>query len=356
MGGRAQIEDGFPFLPAGCSMQLDRVARELVLENVAHAIGSSFQSLANELRDLGRDVDLAGFLKEADLEPTDLYRNDWTWMALRRAAGLRAPPEGPDEKQLAKGLQRLIHVDDPVWIEVLMRVVTEGTLLEVSEENKRILTGLSLTLFPKDSRPSTLAAATEKLRANDGIRQELVQLLKVLEDRALHMAVPLSSQLAWDQPIPLSIHSSYTLDEVLAAAGRSTLESPYRIREGVLWQPAIQADLFFVTLEKSEKHYSPTTLYKDYAISPELFHWESQSGTGENTPTGQRYIHHRERGSNVLLFVRRSIRMDGRTAAYVFLGPADYVSHRGEKPMGIVWKLRRPMPADFYREAKVAAG
>lgn len=354
---RRQIEDGFPLLPAGCSMQLDRVARELVLENVAHAIGSSFQSLASELRDLGRDVDLAGFLKEADLEPTDLYRNDWTWMALRRAAGLQAPPEGPDEEQLAKGLQRLTHLDDPRWIEVLRSAVTESTPnLRVSEENKRLLTGLSLTLFSMNNRPSTLSAATEKLRANEGVRQELVQLLEVLEDRALHVAIPVDAELDWDQPIPLSIHSSYTLDEVLAATGRSTLENPYRIREGVLWQPGIQTDLFFVTLEKTEKHYSPTTLYKDYAISPELFHWESQSGTGENTPTGQRYIHHRERGSNVLLFVRRSIKTDGRTAAYAFLGPVDYVSHLGEKPMGIVWKLRRPMPADFYREARVAAG
>jgi hypothetical protein len=48
--------------------------------------------------------------------------------------------------------------------------------------------------------------------------------------------------------------------------------------------------------------------------------------------------------------------VDGRTSPYIFLGPVDYVSHVGERPMGIMWKLRRPMPADFYREAKVAAG
>ena len=36
------------------------------------------------------------------------------------------------------------------------------------------------------------------------------------------------------------------------------------------------------------------------------------------------------------------------------LGPVDYVSHTGERPIQFVWKLRRPMPADFFRQAKVA--
>ena len=354
---RRQIEEGFPLLPAGCSMQLDRVARGLVLENVANAVGSSFQGLAKELRSLGRDVDLLDFLKEADLEPTDLYRNDWTWMALRRAAGLPAPPIGPIEETLAKGIQRLVHMDDPQWIRTLRNALTGATAgARVSEEDGRVLTGVSLTLFPAKARPSTLADAMAKVSASEGVRQELLQLLEVLEDRALHVAIPLNTVLGWDEPIPLSIHSTYTLDAVLAAVGRSTLKKPYRIREGVLWLPDIRTDLFFITLEKTEKHYSPTTLYKDYAISQDLFHWESQSGTGENTPTGQRYLHHRGSGSNVFLFVRRSIKTDGRTGAYAFLGPAEYVSHLGEKPMGIVWKLRCPMPADFFREAKVAAG
>jgi hypothetical protein len=41
---------------------------------------------------------------------------------------------------------------------------------------------------------------------------------------------------------------------------------------------------------------------------------------------------------------------------YMFLGPADYLSHKGERPISFVWRLRRPMPAGMFREAKVAAG
>ena len=87
-----------------------------------------------------------------------------------------------------------------------------------------------------------------------------------------------------------------------SASGRA--ERPPTFREGPWWDEASQCDVFFVTLAKSEKDYSPTTLYRDYAISPDLFHWESQSTTSDTSPTGQRYINHQREGSHVLLFVR----------------------------------------------------
>jgi hypothetical protein len=150
--------------------------------------------------------------------------------------------------------------------------------------------------------------------------------------------------------IPLRVHARYTRDEVLTAIGRIQFGDSFSSREGVLWHPQTNTDYFFVTLNKSEKYYSPSTRYRDYAISPELFHWESQSGTPEKSPTGQRYIHHMKRGSSVMLFVR-SANKDayGRTPAFTFLGPATYQSHSGERPMAIVWKLHRAMPLDVVR-------
>ena len=59
----------------------------------------------------------------------------------------------------------------------------------------------------------------------------------------------------------------------------------------------------------------------------------------------------------MLLFVRESKDDDfGLTRPYVFLGAVEYVSHEGERPMSILWRLRTPMPAGLLREAQVAAG
>jgi hypothetical protein len=122
--------------------------------------------------------------------------------------------------------------------------------------------------------------------------------------------------------------------------------------------PGEQADLFFVTLVKTERHYSPSTMYADRAITPALFQWESQSTTSAASPTGQRYIHHAERGSTVHLFVRETLEADGGLGRppYLYAGPMTYQSHGSDRPMRILWQLKHPLPADLYHAARVAAG
>ena len=120
---------------------------------------------------------------------------------------------------------------------------------------------------------------------------------------------------------------------------------------GVKHFPEKKTDVFFVTLNKSDKDYSPTTMYNDYSINEWLFHWQSQSTTAAESSTGQRYIHHRQEGSRILLFVREA-KQDtfGNTEPYTFLGLADYIAHEGSRPMNITWKLRTPIPAKFLKK------
>ena len=148
---------------------------------------------------------------------------------------------------------------------------------------------------------------------------------------------------------PLDLHCTYTRDQILVALD---FMKPSSLREGVKWLPDKQLDVFFLTLNKSEKDYSPTTMYNDYSINSELFHWQSQSTTSESSATGQRYIHHKERGSKILLFVRefKADRKFGTTEAYTYLGTANYVSHTGSRPMNITWKLDNPIPAKYLKK------
>jgi hypothetical protein len=70
----------------------------------------------------------------------------------------------------------------------------------------------------------------------------------------------------------------------------------------VLWHEPSRCNLLFYTLKKSEALFSPSTRYRDLALGPALFHWESHSTTTTASPTGQRTIHHASRGSRVLLY------------------------------------------------------
>jgi Domain of unknown function (DUF3427) len=93
-------------------------------------------------------------------------------------------------------------------------------------------------------------------------------------------------------------------------------------------------------------------VYRDYPISPTLFHWESQSTTSENSPTGQRYL---GGTSDVLLFVREQQRDELGTSPYLFLGRAQYASHQGSRPIAITWRLEHAMPSEVFNAASVAA-
>ena len=155
---------------------------------------------------------------------------------------------------------------------------------------------------------------------------------------------------------PLRIQARYTREEIVSALDYVAIDGrkPNSFREGVLFSPAANADALLVTLHKSEADYSPTTMYQDYAISPELFHWESQSVTTVASKTGQRYLNHRANGSHVLLFSRpQKVSAFGTGAPYHFLGEADYVEHRGERPIAITWHLLTPMPAADFATASV---
>ena len=140
--------------------------------------------------------------------------------------------------------------------------------------------------------------------------------------------------------VPLAVHSRYTRMEIQCALGDSkgTAVRPPTWREGVRWLPEAATDVFVFTLDKTDSGFSPTTRYRDYAISRNLIHWESQSMTTADSRTGRRYRSHEHSGSSVLLFAR----MHRSDRAFWFLGPATYVSHKGERPMQITWRLEVP--------------
>jgi hypothetical protein len=187
----------------------------------------------------------------------------------------------------------------------------------------------------------TLDAAAALLRQHPSALRDLTD---VLEYRLAHTrTVPTEGQ---PDHLPLAVHASYTRDEVLIGLGHWDFERRPDVREGTVHLSEPKLDAFFITLNKTEDAYSPTTMYEDYVISESLFHWQSRSTTSVDSPTGQRYLRHRAMGYTPLLFVRDSRHTPGGLAApYLFLGAADYVSHTGSRPISIVWRLRTPMPA-----------
>jgi hypothetical protein len=158
--------------------------------------------------------------------------------------------------------------------------------------------------------------------------------------------------------VPLKVHSAYNRSEILAALGVARFggQMPRSFAQGVQWVEELQTDALLITLEKNEKDFSPTVRYKDYALSPTLFHWESQNSTAADSRTGMRYRDHAQRGSHVLLFMRRYKNTDiGKSQPWMLLGPATYKTHTGSKPMAITWHLKHELPADVWTYSAITA-
>ena len=311
-------------------------------------------------RCLPPETRLSAFLDATGYELEEVYgrpteRSAFT--VLRREAGHENRPAGPHDAALSKALARLLHVGDEErlrqWLAWVALPAPPEPALPGSRE-QRLQWMLFSALGFRSRAVSEWPQAMSELWSSAPLREELMDLLALLADRSRRVHTPLDSLGA----VPLASHATYGLYEIIAAYGVLGTKGNLReVREGVLWVDAHKTDLLFVTLDKSDADFKPTTRYADYAVSPSLFHWESQNATSSASPTGRRYVEHVQRGSRVVLFVRERKKDDrGDVMPYLCLGAVRYVSHESERPMRILWELERPMPADFFQATKVAAG
>lgn len=356
-GGRKdvieQIEAGFPFLPSGCHMQLDSVARDQVLANIRSSLPYRLPQRRTELMrvaDGDEKITLKAFLDASGLAAEDIYSGNHSWSDLRDAAGLMTFRAGPEERTLRRALGRLIHMDDPERIQRYRQLAASPTAFDpstMSLRDRRLFHMLATVMLEGVSTPpETLQDAAALIWAHPQVLAELGELMDVLAERISHVSIPLPTH----PDVPLYVHARYTRREILAAfADTLSLKTP-EWREGSRWIESEQVDLLAFTLDKTSGHFSPTTRYRDYAITRDLLHWESQSTTRADSPTGRRYQDHVRTGSTILPFAR--LTTDDR--AFWLLGPASYVNHEGERPMAITWRLTQELPGDLYSQFAAA--
>jgi superfamily II DNA or RNA helicase len=344
-----QVAEGFPFLPSGCSMQLDRVATERVLDSIRYALPSRWNEKVDELRSLTAQrsrIDLDEFLRESGLDLDDIYANNRSWSDFQEAAGLAVAARGPQEASARRAVGRLLHVDDLDRLDTWrnwVRAATPPDAAALTARHRRLLRMLLVQVFPDGTSLNSTAAI---LWQHPQVLSELGDLLDVLVERIRHVPIPLAAI----PDVPLTVHARYTRVEILAAAGSEDRVKVRPWREGAHYDEDLRADLFVFTIDKTSGQFSPTTRYRDFAISRELIHWESQSTTTAKSPTGRRYQQHAATGNHVLLFARLS----AEDRAFVFLGPATYVSHVGELPMAITWRLQHLLPGDLFQQFAAA--
>ena len=347
-----EIIDGFISVPKGCYIQLEKKAAQYILDNIRASYGNTAGLMSKIISfedDTGKELTIANFLDYYRLDARAMYKFS-SFSRLCARADIIDDFNEPIEDVLTKAFPRLVSIDSRRWIIFLITIlnsIDDIDFASLSDVEKRMLQMFYVTVWGKSIDDWNSEEVTNNFRAlfdSPVMLRELIDLLKYNFDHIDFIDEKV--ELGFD--CPLDLHCTYTRDQLLVAMD---FMKPSSVREGVKWLPDKQADIFMITLNKSDKDYSPTTMYNDYSINDTLFHWQSQSTTNAEGSVGQRYINHQERGSRVLLFVRE-FKKDkfGNTAPYTFLGTADYVSHNGSRPMNIVWKLKKPIPAKYLKK------
>ncbi|MFI5616868.1 DUF3427 domain-containing protein [Streptomyces sp. NPDC051567] len=342
------IKNDFPQPPSHCAIILEGKAKDRIIENIRNQISVNVTQLTREVKTYGRKG-LSTYLAESGRDIKDVYRGkDNSWTGLLRRAGLLERHALEGEKELFRRVPAFLHVDDPARVNAYTALLADDapTYASLDGQGQAYARMLIFSIWPHGRKFAEYQEALTHLQPQRAFREEIRQVLAHNLSQTGHVPVALSGD---HSELPLTVHASYNREEILTALGYSALGGPFpsNYQAGVLWREDIKTDALLITLEKEEKDFSPQTQYKDYAMSEFQFHWETQHQTSESAPTGIRYQTHKQNGSHVLLFVRRFKKTDiGSPCAWMLLGPADYCSHKGDKPMGITWQLHHEIPAD----------
>ncbi|MGM9959788.1 MAG: DUF3427 domain-containing protein [Allobaculum sp.] len=356
-----EIKSGSLSAPRGCFIQLEKKASEVILKNIRDSIRNQKELLISQMLQFRDDhpqelLSLRNFIEHYHLDPRVLYKTkDLSFSRLCVQAGIMDNFKEPLEKEMVKAYRKFAFADSWHWLGFLMKILPHiGEIHpdELSPLQKRMLKMFYITLWGNESTANLNDAKVldhfRQLANSPVLLSELEQLVEAQLDRIDFLDK--KADLGFE--CPLDVHCTYSRDQILVALD---YDKPSNMREGVTWLKDKKIDVFFVTLNKSDKDYSPTTLYEDYSINDRYFHWQSQSTVSPESKTGQRYIHHKKLGSKIMLFVRdykkdRFYGSDAPASPYTYLGTANYVRHEGSRPMSITLKLDEPIPAKYLKK------
>lgn len=357
---QGEIENEFPHLPLGCSIVLERKAKEHILANIKKATTLGRKKLINKIQSFQHHTTLPltmrNFTQIYQVPLEKFYKND-TFSKLCFEAKVLENFSDTNEKELLRAITKKWLVTRSFsYFQFITHLIEKDFELNSfkREDEKNMAMMLYYDFYQDPNLFKTLDEGIKYIGENSILVQELKEVITLLIEQINYLEYDLNLPY----PCPIKVHSRYTRDQILAGFGVHSLANRSSSREGVLEIKEKNTELLFVTLEKAQEKYSPTTMYDDYAISEKLFHWQSQNSTRPESSKGQSYIHHQKYGKSIVLFVREANHTeDNKVMSYICLGKVFYQSHYGIQPMSITWELEYEIPPFLWKTiAKMAVG
>lgn len=354
-----EIENEFPHLPLGCSIVLEKKAKEHILNNIKKATLINRRKIINKIVNYKNHTSLPltieNFTNINNISLASIYKKD-SFTKLCYEAGEIREFDSTNERQLVRAIsKKWLSTRSISYFKFILQLIENKFDCSkfTSQSDKQMLMMFYYDFWQEANRFKSLKEGIRYIGENSLLVNELEEVIQILISKINYV----ESDLSLPYHCPIKVHSRYTREQILSAFGQNTLEKKSSSREGVLNIKDKNTELLFVTLEKTEDRYSPTTMYDDYAISDNLFHWQSQNSTKPESPKGESYINQQKLDKNIILFVRESNHDKYKNVmTYICLGKVFYKEHYGSQPMSITWKLEDEVPSFLWSSiAKMAA-
>jgi hypothetical protein len=350
-----ELEDNFPHLPLGCSIILEKKAKETILKNISSATSLKKKKLIQRIQQFQNDTNLpltiSNFSKLYNIPLQSIYKRD-SWKRLCQIAGRINDFDSENEKAIVSAISnKWLSTNSLSYFSFLLKIAKQNFKVSVSELNeneKTMLLMLHYDVWQKEGGFDSLEKSIKQIGANTVLVEEIKEVLELLIENIDFKELPII--LPYEQP--LKLHSRYTRDQILTAFQFSSFDKKSSNREGTALNKDLKTELLFINLIKSEENFSPTTMYDDYAVNELLFHWQTQNSARPDKGKGLSYIRHKKINKRILLFVREKAKNEfGNSIGYVFIGEGEMKDHYGSKPMSINWELNEPMPHYLWKDA-----
>jgi hypothetical protein len=355
---KKEVEDNFPHLPLGCSIILERKAKEFILSNIAAATALNQNQLILKVKTFQHQttlpLNLKNFTEFFDIPLQLIYKQSrkFGWKRLCQMAGIIDDFESENESQILSAMtNKWLSTASSSYFNFILKLAKKGFKIKIADLTKiekTMALMLHYDVWQSAGGFKSLEDSINHIGKNKILVEEILELMEILIDKIDFKEIDID--LPYNQP--LKLHARYTRAQILAAFGLSSFAKKSSNREGVAKNDELNTELLFINLIKSEEDFSPTTMYDDYAINERLFHWQSQNSVGPNTPKGLSYITHKENQKKILLFVREKSNDEfGNAMGYVFVGEGTLNHYYDSKPMSVEWELKEPLPHFLWKDA-----
>lgn len=355
---KKEVEDNFPHLPLGCSIVLEKKAKDIILSNIITATSLNQNQLIQKIQTFHNQttlpLNLRNFSDFYDIPLQLIYKKNrnFGWKRFCQMANLIDNYSIENENQILSAIKnKWLSTASSSYFNFILKLAKQEFQIRIddlSEVEQSMALMLHYDVWQIAGGFKSLEDSINQIGKNKVLVDEIIELMEILIDKIDFKEIEID--LPYNQP--LKLHARYTRDQILAAFRLNSFERKSSNREGVAEISKLNTELLFINLVKSEEDFSPTTMYDDFAINEYLFHWQSQNSAGPETPKGKSYITHKQKDKKILLFVREKANDEfGNTMGYVFIGEGSMNRHYGSKPMNIEWELKEPMPHYLWKDA-----